>query len=901
MSNLTYEQQLREAMVDLREQLTQDEKFKEDKIPKDKMQQLQFFMQNWSAMYIRYLQVFRKLEDCYDQILQPQKRADVRVILDSCIGRMLELKFQIVSHCGEYVNYDDVLVDLKLTPDVLEIPIPKYFLEERKRELEERNKLLSALIQAYGQQQAKEESDEGLPKMTKEQAIAMLQCNERGRQGRQRTKFMKEIHGSELRERQALEFGTSAVTEDPQEAATKIQKIFKGFLARKETERMRREELEFLGMEETRIVEKEQKTKKLSTILDRRKLIQVQNQQELDQERIAMRQRIKDLEGGKIMEDMHDLILEKIITLRQAADAGQIPEFPTEEEGGSYTFLQDKPELTEEEKMAEEERKKKEAEALAKGKKGKGGKDAKKGAAKKGGKKGKKGEEEDDEKDEEIKESKFWLPFGEGTHRYVDVWQERFDNLDFGQKYDKGLLRESIMEGSGGLMAELRNYVDALVRVELTNLRAALERDKQKKPGKGKKGGKPKGGKKGGKGKGKKDLTEGKKIESLVNELVWTGFLQQCPKVKVKDYLGAHNLMGTVMEEAEKVQQEQIDDVQRKWKQVLDNWTDAIESSFQVTQDQFRQMFEKWVEQRKAAGFVLFEPSMSQVRQAVTEYGVLPLGSKVVHDLAPHHKSMLLYGPASSGKTMLTHAIVTESGSNYFNLSPQNLQDKYNNAKAVQLLLHMIFKVAKSMAPSVIYIDQADLVFSGGKGKKKKKSPDGGKAARIKKDLLQQMKELEHSDRVLVVGNSRNPFDADIKELLKFFSCMVYCPLPDYASRVLIWQQLVAQRGAKMSNDYDLEILAYMTNKYASGTIHRVVHATLSDRRVKRLNQRVLTAEEFLGPLSKQLPVFKEDFENLKQFTLGLPFHMRKRRTADFEKDDEEEEGGKKGGKKGKK
>lgn len=76
-------------------------------------------------MYIRYLQVFRKLEDCYHQLLQPQKRAEVRLILDACIGRMLELKFQIVRHCGEYINYDDALVDLKLTPDVLEIPIPR--------------------------------------------------------------------------------------------------------------------------------------------------------------------------------------------------------------------------------------------------------------------------------------------------------------------------------------------------------------------------------------------------------------------------------------------------------------------------------------------------------------------------------------------------------------------------------------------------------------------------------------------------------------------------------------------------------------------------------------------------------------------------------------------------------
>eukprot|EP00667_Euglena_gracilis_P002013 EG_transcript_2015 len=895
MSNRTYEQQLREAMVDLREQLLQDEKVKEDKLPKDKMQQLQYFLQNWATMYIRYLQVFRKLEDCYHQLLQPQKRAEVRLILDACIGRMLELKFQIVRHCGEYVNYDDALVDLKLTPDVLEIPIPRYFLEERKRELEERSKLLNALLQQYGHQQVVKEEllEEPLLPITQEQAIALVQCCERGRQGRQRAKFMKEIREQEERERKVLEFGLTQ--SDPQEAATKIQKVFKGHIARQATLQMRREELEFLGMEETRVAEKEAQKKRLAKVLERRKLAQQQNHQELEQERQAMRQRIKDMEGGRIMEDMHDAVLEKLITLRQTGNKGELPIFPGPEEGGSAAFLQDKPELTEEEKMAEEERRRKEAEAQAKGKKGK--KEGKKGASGGTGKKGgKKGEEEEEEKDEEIRESKFWIPFQEGTQRYVNTWQERFDPLDFGQKFDAQLLKEAIMEGPGGLMAELRAYVDALVRVELANLKAALEKDKPKKGGKGGKG-KGKGGKGKGKGaKGKKDLTEGKRIESLMNELVWTGFLQQCPPVRITDYVGTHNLMGSVMEEAQRVSTEQIDDVQRKWKQVLDNWNETIEKSFQISQEQFRQMFDKWVDQRKQASFVLFEPSMAQVRQNVTEYGILPLGSKVVHDLAPHHNAMLLYGPAGSGKTLLAQAIATESGANFFNLSPANLQDKYNNAKAVALLLHMIFKVAKAMAPSVIYIDQVELVFSGGKGKKKAKGADGGKAARIKKDLLAQMKELEPEDRVLVVGNSRCPYEADVKELLKVFPCMVYCVHPDYASRMLLWQTLIQRRGGRLQREYDTEILAYMSHNYTSGTIRKVIHSTLTDRRVRWLSQRPLRAEEFLVPLSKVLPVFKEEFESLKQFTLALPFTMRKRRDADFIKEEDEDD--KKKGKK---
>lgn len=31
----------------------------------------------------------------------------------------------------DFVQLDDLLIDLKLTPDVLEVPVPRYFIEDR--------------------------------------------------------------------------------------------------------------------------------------------------------------------------------------------------------------------------------------------------------------------------------------------------------------------------------------------------------------------------------------------------------------------------------------------------------------------------------------------------------------------------------------------------------------------------------------------------------------------------------------------------------------------------------------------------------------------------------------------------------------------------------------------------
>ena len=40
---------------------------------------------------------------------------------------------------SEYPNLDELVMDLKLTPDCLDIPIPRFFKEENKKQLDERN------------------------------------------------------------------------------------------------------------------------------------------------------------------------------------------------------------------------------------------------------------------------------------------------------------------------------------------------------------------------------------------------------------------------------------------------------------------------------------------------------------------------------------------------------------------------------------------------------------------------------------------------------------------------------------------------------------------------------------------------------------------------------------------
>lgn len=110
-----------------------------------------------------YLQSLRKLDACSAAMVQPQKRRDIKGAMEACMGRLLEVrnwmvrltrpppksgrqrdhwpchnllitlgKLQVYLNQGiDLINVEAAMKALDLTPDDLEIPIPRFYLEER--------------------------------------------------------------------------------------------------------------------------------------------------------------------------------------------------------------------------------------------------------------------------------------------------------------------------------------------------------------------------------------------------------------------------------------------------------------------------------------------------------------------------------------------------------------------------------------------------------------------------------------------------------------------------------------------------------------------------------------------------------------------------------------------------
>lgn len=60
-----------------------------------------------SDLRIRYTVLVSRLDAVYDQLLQPQKRLIVKRLLEACLGRLLEIKHDLVElHLSDF-TYDD--------------------------------------------------------------------------------------------------------------------------------------------------------------------------------------------------------------------------------------------------------------------------------------------------------------------------------------------------------------------------------------------------------------------------------------------------------------------------------------------------------------------------------------------------------------------------------------------------------------------------------------------------------------------------------------------------------------------------------------------------------------------------------------------------------------------------
>ncbi|PIK39618.1 putative IQ and AAA domain-containing protein 1 [Apostichopus japonicus] len=139
---------------------------------------------------------------------------------------------------------------------------------------------------------------------------------------------------------------------------------------------------------------------------------------------------------------------------------------------------------------------------------------------------------------------------------------------------------------------------------------------------------------------------------------------------------------------------------------------------------------------------------------------------------------------------------------------------------------------------------------------KKVPKTDKSDPKRLKKDLPKVLKLFKPEDRILLVGTSRCPFESEIR---------VWLVLPE--------------------DDPDTQTRLCLTTKVTDGyTQKHIVTAcqqVLTDRRVTQLAKRPLVASEFIPPLARIDPIYKEEEEAFKTWYAKTPLGKKEAKAAE--------------------
>jgi len=103
----------------------------------------------YSHLYVNYVRCYKSLEDCYDQVVHPQKRILLKDMLESTMLRVVELKLNLIRYNtatnsvrSEYINLDEFLLEMRMRPSEIEMHIPRYFIHDRNDDKSKRNQIV---------------------------------------------------------------------------------------------------------------------------------------------------------------------------------------------------------------------------------------------------------------------------------------------------------------------------------------------------------------------------------------------------------------------------------------------------------------------------------------------------------------------------------------------------------------------------------------------------------------------------------------------------------------------------------------------------------------------------------------------------------------------------------------
>ncbi len=193
-------------------------------------------------------------------------------------------------------------------------------------------------------------------------------------------------------------------------------------------------------------------------------------------------------------------------------------------------------------------------------------------------------------------------------------------------------------------------------------------------------------------------------------------------------------------------------------------------------------------------------------------------------------KGVLLVGAPGTGKTLLARAVAGEAEVPFFHISGSEFVEMFVGVGASRV--RDLFKMAKKMAPAIIFIDEIDAV-----GRHRGVGMGGGSDEREQtlNQILVELDGFEPHEKVIVIAATNRPDVLD-PALLRpgRFDRRVILDLPDVEDREKILK--IHSKKKPLTDDVDLRVIAERTPGFAGADLQNLMNegAILAARRGKK-------------------------------------------------------------------
>jgi len=239
---------------------------------------------------------------------------------------------------------------------------------------------------------------------------------------------------------------------------------------------------------------------------------------------------------------------------------------------------------------------------------------------------------------------------------------------------------------------------------------------------------------------------------------------------------------------------------------------------------------------------------LEEVKKAIREAIVYPTKRPDLFPLG-FPRGILLYGPPGCGKTLIAAAVATEIDAVFFSVDAASIMSKWlgEAEKNVARLFRAAREAAIKHGAAIIFIDEIDSLLG-------VRYNEVGGEVRVRNQFLKETDGIMDKGKnwpIYVIGATNKPWTLDWG-FIRRFQKRIYVPLPDFETRLKIYQLYTQKLVMK---DVDLYELAKLSEGYSGSDIRDVCQAVQL-----RVVSELFESGKYLDKNAKPRPITMEDF-----------------------------------------